>query len=168
MGKNHFRTAEKRMLQCNFCSAAFRKLQRIFGFRLWHVARVGFRGVGFRTSPSLLRDDQNLRNDRLTVQWRRAGGFGCRIIFSTEGPFGQGPCHVGSGLENNSFPRKVGLRWVFVNRLKWVQKWVLGAQVGQKRVETHFSPTLNPFRDFRETPLFTQFKGGGKCFLKRA
>ena len=27
-----------------------------------------------------------------------------------------------------------------------VQKWVK-------------SPTLNPFRDFRENPLFTQFKG---------
>ena len=31
------------MLQCNFCSAAFRKLQRNFLFRLWHVAGVGFR-----------------------------------------------------------------------------------------------------------------------------
>ena len=47
--KNDFRTAEKRMLQCSFCSAAFQKLQRNFRFRLWHVAGVGFRGVGFRT-----------------------------------------------------------------------------------------------------------------------
>ena len=47
--KNDFRTAEKRMLQCNFCSATFRKLQRNFCFRLWHVAGVGFRGVGLRT-----------------------------------------------------------------------------------------------------------------------
>ena len=37
------------MLQCNFCSATFRKLQHNFRFRLWHVAGVGFRGVGFRT-----------------------------------------------------------------------------------------------------------------------
>ena len=36
--------------QCNFRSAAVRKLQRNFCFRLWHVAGVGFRGVGFRTS----------------------------------------------------------------------------------------------------------------------
>ena len=48
-GTNDVRTAEKRMLQCSFCSAAFRKLQRNFRFRLWHVAGVGFRGVGFRT-----------------------------------------------------------------------------------------------------------------------
>ena len=48
-GPNDFRTAEKRMLQCSFCSAAFRKLQRNFRFRLWHVAGAGFRGVGFRT-----------------------------------------------------------------------------------------------------------------------
>ena len=35
-----------------------------------------------------------------------------------------------------------------------VQKWV--------------KPTLNPFRDFCETPLFTQFNGGGwKLFSKR-
>ena len=36
---------KKPMLQCNFCSAAFRKLH----FRLWHVAGVEFRWVGFRT-----------------------------------------------------------------------------------------------------------------------
>ena len=46
-GPNDFRTAEKPMLQCSFCSAAFRKLQRNFRFRLWHVAGAGFRGVGF-------------------------------------------------------------------------------------------------------------------------
>ena len=49
VGPNDFRTAEKPMLQCSFCSAAFRKLQRNFRFCLWHVAGVGFRGVGFRT-----------------------------------------------------------------------------------------------------------------------
>ena len=48
-GPNDFRTAEKPMLQCSFCSAACRKLQRNFRFRLWHVAGAGFRGVGFRT-----------------------------------------------------------------------------------------------------------------------
>ena len=48
-GPNDFRTAEKPMLQCSFCSAALRKLQRSFRFRLWHVAGAGFRGVGFRT-----------------------------------------------------------------------------------------------------------------------
>ena len=41
-GRNDFRAAEKRMLQCNFLQCSFR-------FRLWHVAGVGFRGVGFRT-----------------------------------------------------------------------------------------------------------------------
>ena len=35
----------------------------------------------------------------------------------------------------------------------------LGAKVGQNWVETHFSPTFNPFPDFRKNPLFTQFKG---------
>ena len=44
--KNDVRTAEKRMLQCNFCSATFRKLQRNFCLCLWDVAGVGFRGVG--------------------------------------------------------------------------------------------------------------------------
>ena len=47
-GPNDFCTAENPMLQCSFCSAAFRKLQRNFRFR-WHVAGVGFRGAGFRT-----------------------------------------------------------------------------------------------------------------------
>ena len=41
-GPIDFRTAEKPMLQCSFCSAALRKLQRNFRFRLWHVAGVGF------------------------------------------------------------------------------------------------------------------------------
>ena len=45
-GPNDFRIAEKPMLQCSFCSAAFRKLQRNLRFRLWHVAGAGFRGVG--------------------------------------------------------------------------------------------------------------------------
>ena len=37
------------MFQCNFCNATFQKLQCNFCFRWWHVAEVGFRGVGFRT-----------------------------------------------------------------------------------------------------------------------
>ena len=45
-GPNDFRTAEKPMLQCSFCSAALRKLQSNFRFRFWHVPGVGFRGVG--------------------------------------------------------------------------------------------------------------------------
>ena len=57
-GPNDFRTAEKPMLQCSFCSAAFRKLQRNFRFRLWHVAGVGFRGVGFRTCRHLAFSDR--------------------------------------------------------------------------------------------------------------
>ena len=40
-GTNDVRTAEKRMLQCSFCSAAFQKLQRNFRFHLWHVAGGG-------------------------------------------------------------------------------------------------------------------------------
>ena len=47
--KSCVRTPEKRMLQCSFCSATFRKLQRFFRFLLWHVAGVGFRAAGFRT-----------------------------------------------------------------------------------------------------------------------
>ena len=86
--------------------------------------------------------------------------------------------YAGSGLRqgpflaNNLFPRKVGLRWVFVNGLKWVQKWVksgfLGAKVGQNTSKSTFSPTLNPFWHIRENPLFSQFRGGGNCFLKMA
>ena len=34
--------------------------------------------------------------------------------------------------ENNLFPRKVGLRWVFVNGLKWSKKWVFGCKSGLK------------------------------------
>ena len=43
----------------------------------------------------------------------------------------------------------------------------LGTKMAQKWVETHFSPTSNPFRDFRENPLFSQFKGVGKLFSKK-
>ena len=49
-GKNDFRSAEKQMLQCSFCSATFRNCSATSVFRLWHVAGVGFGGVGFRTS----------------------------------------------------------------------------------------------------------------------
>ena len=38
------------------------------------------------TQPSLLRDDQNLRDNRVTVQWRRTG---CRAS-----PYRHPGCHV--------------------------------------------------------------------------
>ena len=53
-GPNDFRIAEKPMLQPSFCSAAFRKLQRNFSFRLWHVAGVGFRTCWFCLKEWLL------------------------------------------------------------------------------------------------------------------
>ena len=58
--------------------------------------------------------------------------------------------YAGSGLlqgpflENYLFPLKVGLKWVSVSELKWVQKWVFGckngSQVGQNPLFTHFKP----------------------------
>ena len=59
--------------------------------------------------------------------------------------------YAGSGLphgpfvENYLFALQVGLGWVFVNGLKWVQKWVksgfLGAKVGQNASKPTFPPT---------------------------
>ena len=59
--------------------------------------------------------------------------------------------YAGSGLPqgpflgNNLFALKVGLRWVFVTGLKWIQKWVksgfLGAKVGQNVSKPTFAPT---------------------------
>ena len=68
------------------------------------------------------------------------------------------------------------LRALFWRTIDFHLKWVydgflckfLGAKVGEKWVETHLSPTLSPFRDFRENPLFTQFKGVEIVFKKRA
>ena len=57
---------------------------------------------------------------------------------------GQG-CFRALFLENYLFALKVGLRWVFVNGLKWVQKWVKsgfsGAKVGQNASKPTFPPT---------------------------
>ena len=44
------------------------------------------------------------------------------------------------------------------------QKWVFGCKSGSKCVKTHLSPTLNPFRQIHENPLFTQFKGVENVF----
>ena len=56
-------------------------------------------------------------------------------------------------MENNLFPLKVGVRWVFINLLKRVQKWVKsgfwGPKAGQNASNPHLLPTLNPFRDHR-------------------
>ena len=49
--------------------------------------------------------------------------FGSETYAGSELP--QGPF-----LENNLFALKVGLRWGFVNGLKWVQKWVFGYKHG--------------------------------------
>ena len=66
---------------------------------------------------------------------------------------GQG-CLRALFLENDLFPRKVGLRWVFVNGLKWVQKWVFrcksGSKVGQNALFTHFKPISG----FPQKPTF--------------
>ena len=84
-GPDDFRTEEKSMLQCSFCSAAFRKLQPSFRFRLWHVARAGFRGVGFRTcwlslqvsrdmesiAPGPLKHHHHWRDKSLRPLWHR-------------------------------------------------------------------------------------------------
>ena len=75
-------------------------------------------------------------------------------------------------LENNSFPLKVGLKWVLVNGLKCVQKWVesgvLGAKVCENGSKPTSLPTLDTFRDIDENPFLSQFKGGGNCFPERA
>ena len=72
-------------------------------------------------------------------------------------------------LGNNLFQLKVGLRWVLVNVLEWVQKWVFGRKSGLKWAKLTFAPTLNPFRGFHENPSFYPvLRGGGNCFLKTA
>ena len=43
---------------------------------------------------------------------------------------------------NTLFPLKVGLRWVFVNRLEWVQKWVKSGFLGAKVGKNGSKPTL--------------------------
>ena len=107
------------------------------------------------------------------------GGISCLslrgilLVFLSVFPFP----YAGSGLPrgpflgNNLFPLKLGKKWVFMNGLKWVQKWVksgfLGAKVGQNSSKPTFAPTLNQFRLIHENPLFTQFKGGGNCFPKK-
>ena len=68
------------------------------------------------------------------------GAFAASGITKNVGKIGNSEVkgYAGSGLpqgpfwENNLFPRKVGLRWVFVNGLKWVQKWVFGCKSGSK------------------------------------
>ena len=52
-GKNDFHTAEKRMLQCNFCSAAFRELQRNFRFACGMLQGWGLGGWGLGLPESL-------------------------------------------------------------------------------------------------------------------
>ena len=84
--------------------------------------------------------------------WVRAASgpsFGEQFI-STESGFKMGFC-----------------QWAGMGQ-KWVKSGFLGAKVGQLASKPTFAPTLNPFRDFHENPLFTQFKGGGNCFLKTA
>ena len=71
-----------------------------------------------------------------------------------------------------AFPVRVGLRWGFVNILKWVQEWVKTGFWGAKKwvntSEPTFLPTLNPFGNIDKNPFLTQFKGGGNCLPKWA
>ena len=45
----------------------------------------------------------------------------------------------------------MGLQWVFVDILKWVQKWVKSGFGGGnlKRVKTHSLPMLGPLHDIK-------------------
>ena len=52
-----------------------------------------------------------------------------------------------------------------------VLSWLLGLK-SQNFISASFwglgcPTTLNPFRDIHENPLFTQFKGGGNCFIRK-
>ena len=80
------------------------------------------------------------------------------LVRAASGPF----------LESNLFLLKVGLRWVLSMGCNGSKSGLLGSKVGEKWVETYFPPTLSPVQDFREDPLFTQFKGGGKLFSRKA
>ena len=81
--------------------------------------------------------------------------------------------YAGSGLpqgpfwENNLFPLKEGLQWVFVNGLKWVQKWVFGCKNGSKVGRNPLFNHFKPISGILWKPTFYPVKGGGNCFLKR-
>ena len=84
--------------------------------------------------------------------------------------------YAGSGLPqgpflgNNSFPLKVGLRWVFVNGLEWVKS---RAKVGfwvQKWVKMGQNPLLHPlqthFGIFTKTDFLPSLRGVEIVFQK--
>ena len=84
--------------------------------------------------------------------------------------FVPGLCSVraasGPFLENHSFPLKVGLRWVSVNILKWVQKGVRSGFLGAKWVKrcqkphfTHFTPFWGHWRK----PIVSTAAGRPSC-----
>ena len=70
-------------------------------------------------------------------------------------------------MENYLFPLKVGLKWVFVNELKWVQQWVLGckngSKVGRNPRFTHFKPLSG----FSRKPTSLASLRGWKLFSKK-
>ena len=69
-----------------------------------------------------------------------------RWVGTASGPF----------LEKTLFPLELGLKWVFVNLLKWVKKWSkmdFGCKSGSQCVKTHLLPTLNPLQDIDKNPF---------------
>ena len=54
----------------------------------------------------------------------------------------------------NLFPLKVGLRRVFVNGLKWDQKWVFGCKSGSKVARNPLFTLLKPISGFSREPTF--------------
>ena len=60
-GQNDVGTADKRMLQCNFCSAAFRKLQRNFRFACGMLQGWGLEGWGLGLADPMVRYPPPLR-----------------------------------------------------------------------------------------------------------
>ena len=61
----------------------------------------------------------------------------------------------------------MGLRWVFVNGLKWVEKWFLGRKMGRKWSKPLLTHS-KPISGFSRKPTSQPDQGGWKVFLKRA
>ena len=140
-------------------------------FKVQTLSALTLRGSG-TVEPKI---NANCHTFDLTIECKIAIGV---AIYSLTRRVDQLLSYAGSGLPqgpflgNNSFHKKMGLRWVC---FQWAemgpkvgQRWIFGAKVGQNASKPTFAPTLNPFRHIHENPLFAQFKGGGNCFPKRA
>ena len=122
---------------------------------LFLVRRGPLGEQGASWGPSLAQSRSAPMLQRRAPWWPSSSpSIGICLQAFREMPYAGSELPQGPFSENNLFALKVGLRWVFVSGLKWVQKWVFGYKNGSKVGRNPLFIHFKPISGFSRKPTF--------------